>query len=640
MNRLIRKALFLIALTSFPLGEGLFAQSATGATSSFKYVPRTEVATAAAEAETNQLRLGYCVDKLGGTLISQDAAPAEYGAAIYLPATVLNKYVGDKIESVQFSIHPRRGQMAQVFVTRELGGTPISSGVSTSYEDGWNVVKLRTPVTIKADDALYVGYSLVIGAGEAVDCVQFDDGQGGSEQGVNFYGYNGYWYSSDQVPYNICVRALVIGDQVPDNDVSINRIAPVDGTYVEQGSVVGYSAYVRNYGLTPIESITLTAEANGEPAGTQTITGLNIEHNATEKIIFTEANIANEGNFTMRLKVNQVNGVADPDESDNLVRIGGYAYKQGTQPEERTTLFEQFTSEAYEDIPLADALYASRLDQRDDVVWVKHHVSYAGQADKFQLPEEAPYLELYGDGKRFVPAVAVDRQPFTSMTEPGPAYFIDTEDQIEGMIYSSAQVPTFVRLGVQATVEDGTLKASVTGHAGTREMPAQTDLRLTAWLVEDSIHSTTQVGQADYVQNGVIRALLCSNAWGDMLDISGYDFSRDYSLAVDPEWNVENLRVVAFVSNYAQSPLMRRIYNVAQGHVGKPTGIGQVADMQAELWVKAVKGRLTVAPGCRLNAVVDLTGRTVQATAQLPEGVYLAQVTNGQCSAWIKVAVR
>lgn len=640
MNYSIRKALFLIALTSFPFGESLFAQSPDAP---FRYVPRTEAVhvTADSEADAPPLRLGYCIDKLGGTLRTEDAAPAEYGAAIYLPSTVLNKYVGDKIESVQFSIHPRRGQLAQVFVTKELGGTPIATGTSTTYGDGWNVVKLRTPVTIKADQPLYVGYTLIIGAGEAIDCVQFDDGDG-SDKGVNYYGYNGKWYSSDAVPYNICVRALVSGDKVPDNDVSINSLTPVEGNYVEQGTIVGYTAYVRNYGLKPVTSITLTAETNGEPAGSQTITDLNIAHNTIERVLFNEVKVLPEGNFTLRVKVSSVNGTADPDETDNLAQRGGYAYKQGTQPDRRTTLFEQFTSEAYEDSPLADALYASRLDGRSDVVWVKHHVSYGGKADQFQLDAEAPYLELYGDGKRFVPAVAVDRQPFNNMSEPGPLYFVDTENQIDGMIGASAEVPTFLSLGVAAAPDEtGTqLTARVTGHAGTREMPAQTDLRLTTWLVEDSIHSTQQVGLADYVQNGVVRALLSDNAWGDALDITGYDFNRTYQVALKPEWNVKNLRVVAFVSNYAQSPLMRRIYNAAQGRVDQSTGIGQTTAEGTQLWVKVVGGRLTTAPGCHIQTVLDLTGRPVAFTSELPAGVYLVEVTDGMHTEWVKVAMR
>lgn len=634
---LFRKTFFLLTLTSLPCGGGLFGQ--TGQAPNIQFVKSVQSSPTRADENSTSMTLGYCDEGNSGSISAQCTGPHTFGGAVYLPASILNKYVGDKIDSISFSISPMRGKLAQVFVSKELGTDKITYGRTSNYQKGWNTVKLLSPVTITADQPLYIGYEVVIGEDEAVDCVQFDTSPY-SETNCSYYGFDGSWYSASIIAHNACVRAIVSGSNVPDNDISVSRIEAIDGTYLEQNSEVGYTVDVRNFGLQTVQSITFAVEANGEVVDEVSVGELDIPHNARDYVEVVGMKIPTEGNVTLSLKASKVNGETDPDDTDNAVSTYAYLYKEGTQADNRTVLFEHFTSEAYEDSPAADELYSTCLAGRTDVVWAKHHMNYAGKADQFVLDAESPYFDLFSDGKKFVPALAVDRRKFTNMEDAGPAYFVANDQMVTGLIDAVQEVPTFMHLSVAVSADEaqGTLSAKITGHAGTKEMPQQTDLRLTAWLVEDSIHSTQQVGYADYVQNGVIRALLSNDAWGDPLDISAYDFEKDYSIAIQDGWNVKNMRVVAFASNNGTSIFDRGIYNAAQGFVDSSTGISTVAHSEQPL-ISVRNGHVVLAQGATLQSVCDMAGRQVSPN-HLSAGAYVVRATCGQRIVSTKVLIK
>ena len=68
-----------------------------------------------ASASTDTMRLGYCVDepRLPGLMLQDDGLPHAVGAAIELDANLLDKYVGDRIEAVEFAIDPRAASPAR-----------------------------------------------------------------------------------------------------------------------------------------------------------------------------------------------------------------------------------------------------------------------------------------------------------------------------------------------------------------------------------------------------------------------------------------------------------------------------------------------------------------------------------------------
>lgn len=627
-----RNSLFLLALTSLPLtGADLFAQSADDA-----------------------MRLGYCTTEYSSGLILQDKkGPGVYQAAAYFTSDLLNKYEGDKITAVEFAIKPKRGSAAKVFVCNHINymsTTTLGSGSTTEYSEGWNTVKLDKPVTIYKDMNLYVGYQLMLEEGEPFDCLLFDQSPYAVPNN-NLYGFNtgeDNWYDNTSgINKNVCVRAVVEGKNAPNNDISFIKIEPQNGSdYMTQNEPRSYYAYVQNNGKTPITSFTLTMNsktASQTLKSEKTFEGLNILNNVPQKLKLDGIAIPAEGNVTTEFTISKVNGEKDPYPSDNTLSRPGYCIKEGSKAVARKVLFEEFVSEAYEGIPAADEMYASVFDERDDkgdFVWVKHHRNYKGVQDQFVIDED-DYEELYGKAKKpFVPAVCFDRLPISGMEDPGPAYFVDYEEQTNTILSAVKQEPSFVQLNIDNKLEGKKLNIKVSGHAGVCEMPMQDELRLTTWLVEDNIKSTEQEGAegSSYVQDGVLRKVLSSSAWGDVLDITKYDFEKTYSVDLQDGWNVDNMRVVTFVSNFNTDALKRRVYNTQQLACTKTTGItNTTAEAQRPFFV--VGGVVVANQGFRVVEVCDIAGRKVSAH-NLGAGLYIVKATDGERVYTQKVIVK
>ena len=630
----LRNSLFLLALTSLPLpGADLFAQSAEG-----------------------NMHLGYCTTeyRASGLTLQGVTGAGTYQAAVYFTSDLLDKYEGDKITAVEFAINPKRGKNASVFVCDHINyiqSTLRGKGETTEYHEGWNTIKLDKPVTIAKGMDLYVGYQVMLDEGEAYDFVLFDKSPY-AVQGNNLYGYNDNWYDNTEgINCNVCIRAVIEGNNAPENDLTLIKIEPVNGSdYVEQNTPKSYYAYVQNNGKTPVTSLSLTTKTT---TSKQTMSvekafdGYNIPNNEPQKIVLDGITIPVEGNITTEFTINKVNGTADPYPSDNALSRFGYSIKEGSKAVPRKMLLEQFTSEGYDQIPLADEMYETVYNERedkDDIIWVKHHRNYGGNEDQFVIAEDEDYAELFGvkngnPKKPFIPALCFDRLSITGMEDPGPAYFVDYEEQCNALLDLVKTQPSFVSLAVNNNVEGSKLNVKVSGHAGVNEMPLQDDLRLTTWLVEDNVNSTSQEG-ADgvYVQNGVLRKVLSSSAWGDALDISNYDFEKSYTVDLQEGWNVNNMRVVSFVGNYNEAALKRRVYNTVQAGCTSAAGVSS-ATVQNKRPFSVVKGMVLANEGFDVVEVCDVAGRKVSAN-NLANGLYIVKTTDGKHVYTQKVIVK
>ncbi|GAB6976844.1 Omp28-related outer membrane protein [Prevotella falsenii] len=629
----IRKSIFLLSLASLPFtGGGLFAQTANE--NPFKLgqlLSSNQSLTAPTSGEG--MHIGYCTTEVSRGLIAQITGSHTYHAAAHYPPELLNKYVGDKIDAIEFAIKPKRGQRVEYFICTDLDymkETTLAKGSSKTYTEGWNKMKFSNPVTIKKDMDLYIGYMLYLNDGEAYDCILFDESPY-SVVGKNWYGYDGNWYNNTTgIDKNLCIRVAVSGDNIPNNDISLMKLTTEDGSeFVEQNMPKSYMAYIQNNGITPINSLTVTVSAKGVQSKEITLNGFNVPNNIPQQIILDNIPIPAEGNYTATFTVTKVNGTTDPDMSDNSKETKGFAIKEGTKPVERTVLFEEFSSEGYDECATADELYSNVLNPRKDVIRVKHHLDYKEHKDQFRIPQDTEYEQLYGKSKTFVPAIAADRIIVTGLEDPGPAYFIANEEEVAKFLDLAKSQYSFVTLKAepQTDANGNKLNVKISGHAGTNEMPLQTDLRLTTWLVEDSIKSTQQQGKDVFVQNGVIRAVLSGNAWGDALDISGYDFEKTYSVNIKPEWNVNNMRVVSFVSNYNADVAKRTVYNTTQAFCSSVSGITSHTYSPNNAF-RVVNGSLIMSQGYQLVGIYDIAGRKVS-TGQLGNGLYVVKATNG-----------
>lgn len=594
--------------------------------------------------------------------------------AIRLPASLLNKYVGCKIDSIEVVLGARtgnglsasdvavegvkRGNGLTAFVCKDLEkvieGDVLTSVSTQDYASGYNKFKFNNSVTIEKDQDLYLGYYINLKPGENLDAIAFDDplvmGYSG-EKGNSFLALDFIWQSNSayamavqgQTYYmNAAIRGIASGDKFPDGDVGLISLSSGNDYYVECNSPATYQAKLRNYSPETVKSMEFTVSVNGKESDNVVLNDLNVPSHEITTIDVPGVKINQEGNLDVKLTVKKVNGVDDSDVADNEMTSSSFAYREGGQILRRNVLLEQFTSEGYSDAEFVNESYKEFLADQSNVIWVKHHVKTGkGFVDQFVTDFEKKYVSLYGGASTFFPAACFDRMKFLGMQDPGPAYFVESNQAFEAMLGNVNLIPSFAELNVRPkhNEADNTITAKVNVNTQANVMPGQTDLRLTTWLVEDGIVSTEQKGvSGEYIQDGVIRAVLSEDVWGDKVGISSYSASKEYSIAVDPKWNLANMRVVSFLSNYDPTNKVYQLYNSRESKVQLSSGISS-AVLNPGSMVTVTDGNVEAINGNTLVGVHDLSGRSFTGK-NLPKGMYIVTVSDGKQQSAVKVVVK
>lgn len=674
-----RNKLFLLSIASLPLfGGDLFGMTGTP----LMPAPQAVITKATVTKKDAGMRLGpsetyksigkYCIPV---SQVEEDTPVSHTMCqAIRLPASLLNKYVGCKIDSIEVVLGARtgnglapddeavegvkRGNGLTAFVCKDLDklieGDVLTSVSTQDYASGYNKFKFNNSVTIEKDQDLYLGYYIILNPGENLDAVAFDDpivmGYSG-EKGNSFLALDFYWQSNSSFPtavngqpyyMNAAIRGIASGDKFPDGDVGLISLSSGNDYYVECNSPATYQAKIRNYSPETVKSMEFSVSVNGKESDNVVLNDLNVPSHEITTIDVPGVKINREGNLDVKLTVKKVNGVDDSDVADNDMTSSSFAYREGGQILRRNVLLEQFTSEGYSEAEFVDESYKEFLADQSNVIWVKHHVKTGkGFVDQFVTDFEKKYVSLYGGASTFFPAACFDRMKFLGMEDPGPAYFVESNVAFEAMLGNVNLIPSFAELNVRPkhNEADNTITVKVNLNTQANVMPGQTDLRLTTWLVEDGIVSTEQKGvSGEYIQDGVIRAVLSEDVWGDKVDISSYSASKEYSIAVDPKWNLANMRVVSFLSNYDPSNKVYQLYNSRESKVQVSSGISSVVRTPDSM-VTVTDGNVEAINGNTLVGVHDLSGRSFTGK-NLPKGMYIVTVSDGKQQSAVKVVVK
>lgn len=674
-----RNKLFLLSIASLPLfGGDLFGMTGTPLMPS----PQAVITKATVTKKDAGMRLGpsetyksigkYCIPV---SQVEEDTPVSHTMCqAIRLPASLLNKYVGCKIDSIEVVLGARtgnglapddeavegvkRGNGLTAFVCKDLDkvieGDVLTSVSTQDYASGYNKFKFNNSVTIEKDQDLYLGYYITLTPGENLDAVAFDDpivmGYSG-EKGNSFIALDFYWQSNSSFPtavngqpyyMNAAIRGIASGDKFPDGDVGLISLSSGNDYYVECNSPATYQAKIRNYSPETVKSMEFSVSVNGKESDNVVLNDLNVPSHEITTIDVPGVKINHEGNLDVKLTVKKVNGVDDSDVADNEMTSSSFAYREGGQILRRNVLLEQFTSEGYSEAEFVDESYKEFLADQSNVIWVKHHVkTKGGFIDQFVTDFEKKYVSLYGGASTFFPAACFDRMKFLGMQDPGPAYFVESNVAFEAMLGNVNLIPSFAELNVRPkhNEADNTITVKVNLNTQANVMPGQTDLRLTTWLVEDGIVSTEQKGvSGEYIQDGVIRAVLSEDVWGDKVDISSYSASKEYSIAVDPKWNLANMRVVSFLSNYDPTNKVYQLYNSRESKVQVSSGISSVVRTPDSM-VTVTDGNVEAINGNTLVGVHDLSGRSFTGK-NLPKGMYIVTVSDGKQQSAVKVVVK
>ena len=102
--------------------------------------------------------------------------------------------------------------------------------------------------------------------------------------------------------------------------------------------------------------------------------------------------------------------------------------------------------------------------------------------------------------------------------------------------------------------------------------------RITVYVVEDNITARNQAGASSgWVHQHVNRAV--NATWGEPLEFVNGEYNYDCTLNLKNDWNRDNLKIVAFISNYNQADAKDcPIFNAAQINYEIPAGVNEIID--------------------------------------------------------------
>lgn len=241
------------------------------------------------------------------------------------------------------------------------------------------------------------------------------------------------------------------------------------------------------------------------------------------------------------------------------------ASTQATAPQAPTAprtpvLVELFTSEGCSSCPPADALVARLVQSQPvpgaEIIVLKEHVDYWNRSDwrdRFSSPQftsrQHRYADFFGADTVYTPQMVVD----------GAVEFVGSNERRALAAVSSAAKSPKPALQLQlipsTTSDDAALRISLpSSPTGSPGDTAELFLALTEGGITSEIRGGENVGRT-ILHEAVVRRLESVTTFAK----NSPALSRDVPLKLDPAWNRQRLRAVAFL----QERTSRRILAVS-----------------------------------------------------------------------------
>ena len=598
-------------------------------------------ATLAAQGlTTGRVYAGYATNnekiwEYDGLSMSFDA---KVGCAIVLTKDMLRPYIGGTITGMRvgWDTSEMTGT-CEGFVRRTFNGEDLTTGKATvryianATNAGWNDMPLHSYEIPEDVDQLVVGFTTTLKKDVCAIPLLYPHGVPNScylwvEGDYDAQG-NPHWL-------DMCDRGkLAILLTIRDSKGTFNSLPVITmvtdngvGITDEPGDVL---IAVRNMGSQPIKDIEVTSKIPGDE-WSQTIPAT-ISVGATSKPFL--APIFGFRSGDVELSITQANGqqVADPkSHKANLLVVPEEVARKYT----RRPLVEYYESEnnyrsaRYYD----DVVEAPVMNMGSKITFVCQHLD-----DQFMTgDDDATKLALRlcdGDSAQVgIPAVTIDRAMatdnilFQQNSTPNPMFDALYDPYATQALNAAIARPTFVAVNAEGNLgADGeTLTAHVGGDIARGILPEGERLRLTVYLMERDVESDSQIFwnekekegySGKYTHANVIREIL-SAPEGDAVNEG--DFEADYKTYLAPEWNTENLYLVAFVHRDGKLGGRRmHVLNSTKGNIDLTDGIEGVLGSE---FGEMVNGKWSNGKWSNGKILYDLTGRRITKPAK---GLYI-----------------
>lgn len=604
------------------------------------------IVQAADSGISTKMRYGYTCSNRGYSLGYQFKIIVK--GAIELPAEEMARMGDDaRITALRFFIGGELSEQNNyVFITDNLDGEFLYQQQVEHLDYGWNEIALDTPFDLNGR-RLFVGYRY-----ESAGDILTLDGEADNDLANWIYvsqtGEDGAkWAHQSGGALNL--QAVIEGENLPQCDVELNRHSIRKYAAVNQD--VPLWVVVRNHGAATVSSIDVDVRVDGDKVLSHTVDGLQIESGELEyvnigSISFTANNISD-----IAVDITAVNGSDDLRPGDNSATVQNVIIRRDYV--NRSVLLEHFSTMACSNCPTAHKTIDDALRFRNDVIHVIHHAGF--RTDDLTIPASESYLWFYSDGagsgSLYAPGAMLDRTNMSaygatddSKSTPGPV-FSPQRATLGDLIDKRLSTPALLTVGIANNYDPATRKLGVKVSGlipnGSADRLNVSDPRLTIMLTEDGVPGT-QAGVSEpldgpYIHDCALRCVLTDNIWGDPVTFDGANYqSKEYTFEIPADWDADQLRIVAFVSDFSQKSTNNcEVLNAAQSDLSVNTGIcmPEMPGSDAAAWRPAVIGGAVALPGNCLGATLYTVSGAALTTAapgaavlnlgDVPSGLYL-----------------
>lgn len=586
--------------------------------------------------------------------------------AIMIPSSRMKEYLEGEGEISMIRFYTQKNndrwiKDARVFITKDLFGEPLyEQSVDSVMETGWNEVYLDTPFKVTDSDSIFIGWRCLSQWGGSP--IVYD--QTGPLKYGAFFGVGEEDESYQEWGENVgngalYLEAMMYTKNVPEYNVQLMNFYAQP--YSKVGEKMNISTYIVNEGPEVINDMKLICQVGENDPVEILLEGLDI---TSGRYISTSLKVpvVSSNNAVEKVTLSAVLD-GDYDESDNNVEGQTRIYETSVP---RKVLIEEFTSQdctscltaVYE---LNNAIKGSE----DDAVIVSHHSG--SFADDLSVETSYNLLWFFNVlGSSYNPAIMTDRFYISGVAELAPVY---ASGLLTASLFNELLLnPCFITLDISGhyNVDERKLNVKVSGEQ-VEELLGE-NIVLNVWLVEDGIEGYQKTNGStleDYIHNNVMRFSLTNEDEGLPIDLSDGTFSEEFEFvipetltAIDANYNEtdrvtavipDNMRVVAFVSNYDKTNAMNcEVYNSEQVALHELNSVETAKeDASVNIFVSADKvifsGDYEVAElysvSGMLCGMTEISNSYID-VAGLPEGVYAVKVKTENSVIVKKIVIR
>ena len=559
------------------------------------------------------------------------------GAAVFVSADELQNKVGAELTKLSvYHIGSTAPKYFKVFVTHSVEEAPIyEKEIDVAVvKEGWNTFELDSALTLTGD-SIYLGYYFSSSATASYAVANNSSIKSFIQKGVS-----ADWTSTK----GIAVYGTLEGESLPGLDVVLT--SDVKTMDVEKNKIFSIPFVIENVAADTIESIELTCDF-GDSVEVKTIYTI-LAYRESMELAYENIILDEVGKKDLVFTITKLNGQLDLTPENNAHVVSVNVVERNVK---RKVLLEIFSTENCTNCPQGHEIIEASIDGRhEDIIEVGHHVGF--YTDQWTVPADTIYMNFYYSAivTTFAPAGMIDRTLFSKADGHKNPYqggdscvvFDVQSADMWNMLNVQLARPAYawIDLAADFNEKDSILTINTSGKSVTE---LEGEPRLTVYVTEDNLASERQAGwnseqRGPYYQHNVNRHI-ATDIWGDQVALNE-GFEKEYKVKVQPNWDVDNLNVVAFVHNYSTKPNVKErytdfnVYNAEKVQVrAHEVAVDDVENGAIFAFVHQdvleIVGEYESGVIYNVNgqAVATLRGSPTMSTVNMPNGVYVVSFT-------------